>query len=1042
MSHEGGAFFNRLGRTVVRYRGLTLVAWIAVAFVLNLVVPQLETVIARASQPMVPDSAESIQAFKEMDRKFGGSGAQSVAFLVFVDEQGLSPADDAYYKRVVDRLREERGRVTAVQDVNSNPAFKEALTSEDGKATYLPVGLTGGVGSPEATRQTELLREIAAAEERPASMRTYVTGTAATITDLQVTVDDSVNKITVVTVIGIALILLFIYRSVITAGIALATIAVALALSRAATAFFGLHVFDVSTFTSAFLTAIVLGAGTDYSVFVISRFHEERRNGTPPLEAVVVATRKVSAVIAASAATVIVASMSMALAGLGIFRTSGPALAVSIAVTLATALTLTPALLAMAASRGRAEAPKRGRSAGIWTSAGTLVARRPVAVLLIGLLVLGALAAFYPGMRMSFDQRVVQPASTESNQGYAALAEHFPENEVLPDYLLIKSNRDMRNPEDLAAIEQTARAVARVEGVQTVRAVTRPKGETIDQASVGYQAGQVGKELRDAEGKLVKGQGASEQLADGASKVADGAQDLSSGAGRVADGARRATGAVDRFLDGLDKEYAGLDAAVSGTGQARDGSRQLSQGAAQLADALDLAHEQTTLAVDGLGMAYNALRADPICTADPICNRSRSGIGQIYVAERDKLLPGLSQAASAARKLAAGNDKLGDGLSELRSGLVTAREGIVQLSDAQRIFQGKLGQLADGAGKLAGGAEELSGGAGKVSDGTGKMSESTRELRAGLEKAADYLLKTAKAADDPMIGGFYLPAGSLDDPRMALAKGFYLSKDGHTARLVVLSETDPFGHEAIERSDVVRQAAVTALRDTPLAGSPVLSTGPAAINADLAGLADDDFDLVALVALIAVLLILMVLLRSLVAPVYLLVSVLISYGSAIGLGVLVWQHLLGHDLDWSVPMIAFVILVAVGADYNILLVSRIREESEDGSREGIARAVAATGGVITSAGVIFAVSFLAMMAGAVTTLAQLGFTVGAGLLIDTLVVRTLVVPAMAALFGKWNWWPARASRVASTSDVAYEKDVHSGAGAISRRPHVSQPEAG
>lgn len=1041
MSHQGSAFFARMGRTIVRFRGLTLLAWVAVALAMNLLVPQLEAVISRASQPVIPDSAESVKTFKEMDQKFGGSGAQSVAFVVFVDENGLSPADEAYYARVVKRLKAESARVTAVQDYISNPAFKDALVSKDGKATYLPVGLTGGVGSPEATRQIEFLRATAANHDKPTALRTYVTGAAATITDLQATVDDSVSKITVVTVVAIGAILLLIYRSFITAGIALATIALALALSRSATAFLGLHVFDVSTFTAAFLTAIVLGAGTDYSVFLISRFHEERRNGATGLDAVVTATRKIAAVIAASAATVIAASASMGLAGIGIFRTSGPAIAVSIAVTLATALTLTPALLAMAAVRGRAEAPKRSRSGGIWTSAGSLVARRPAIVLLVGLIVLGALAAFYPGMRLSFDERAVQPASTESNRGYAALGEHFPANEVLPDYLLISSDRDMRNPQDLAALEQAAQAVERVHGVQMVRGVTRPKGEPIDEATVGHQAGQVGKELSDAGDQLAKGQKSTDELADGSAKVAGGASTLSDGAGRVAEGAQRATSAVDRFLDGLDKEYSGLGEAVDGAGQARDGSRKLADGAGQLAEALRLAHDQTEMAVDGLGMAYNALRADPVCTADPICNRARAGIGEIYVAQRDKLLPGLAKAASAADRIAGGNDELASGLGELRSGLATARQGIVRLSDAHRTFQGKLGELSDGAGKLAGGAGELAGGAGKVSDGTGKLSSSTKELSAGLVKAADFLLTTSKASrDDPAIGGFYLPSGALDDPRMALARGFYLSEDGRSARLVVLGETDPFGNAAMERSDTIQRAAVTALRDGSLEGSAVKATGPAAINADLAGLSQDDFDLVAVVALLAVLLILMVLLRSVVAPLYLLVSVLISYASAIGLGVLVWQHLLGHDLEWSVPMIAFVILVAVGADYNILLVSRIREESADGSRAGIARAVAATGGVITSAGVIFAVSFLAMMAGAVTTLAQLGFTVGAGLLIDTLVVRTLVVPAIAALVGRWNWWPARASRVAPEPAAAYEGDAQSTARHL--RPRFPRPETG
>jgi len=99
--------------------------------------------------------------------------------------------------------------------------------------------------------------------------------------------------------------------------------------------------------------------------------------------------------------------------------------------------------------------------------------------------------------------------------------------------------------------------------------------------------------------------------------------------------------------------------------------------------------------------------------------------------------------------------------------------------------------------------------------------------------------------------------------------------------------------------------------------------------------------------------------------------------------------------------------VAVGADYNLLLMKRMQEDAPAGEREGIARSVTMTGGVITAAGVIFAASMGAMMTGSVTTLAQIGFTIGLGLLLDTFVVRTLVIPALATLLGRHLWWPRR-----------------------------------
>jgi hypothetical protein len=162
-----------------------------------------------------------------------------------------------------------------------------------------------------------------------------------------------------------------------------------------------------------------------------------------------------------------------------------------------------------------------------------------------------------------------------------------------------------------------------------------------------------------------------------------------------------------------------------------------------------------------------------------------------------------------------------------------------------------------------------------------------------------------------------------------------------------------------------------------------------------------------IVTLIVVFLILVLLLRSLVAPIYLVASVILSYVSAVGIGVLFFQFVLGQQLSWNVPGMAFLVLVAVGADYNLLLISRIREEAVGrGIRSGVIRTVGSTGGVITSAGLIFAASMLGLMASSISNIVQTGFIIGVGLLLDTFVVRTITVPAMAVIVGNANWWPA------------------------------------
>lgn len=969
--------------------------WLLFVVAVNVLVPQLETVVARDSTPFVPTSAPSLRAVKAMDATFGNGRSRSFIAVVAERPSGLTEADRAYVTDLAARLAKDPKDITYVQDL-SQPRLRKALTSADGKAMYFQVGVAGYTGAPTSVKQVEAVRD-AADVAKPAGLEVAVTGSSATITDMVVEVEHSILTITAVTMVLIAIILMVIYRSVVVTGFVLSVIGIALAAARGVTAFLGVHVFDVSTFTGSFLTGVVLGATTDYAIFLISRFHELRRAGVEPVEAARVASTRVSAVIIGSAFTVVLATASLGLAHVGLFRTTGPPIAVSVLLALGISLTMTPPLMALLGRRGLLEPrPRRDRGDG-WARLGALVVARPVRMFAAGMIPLLFLAAFFPLFKPSYDERRVQPGDTESNDGYALMDAHFPRNESLPDFVLVTADHDLRNQRDLAALEHAANAVAQVPGVTLVRGITRPTGTTLEKATLGHQAGIIGNRLAGARDKLAQG-------SDDTRRLVDGADALSSGASQVAKGADAAADGAGRLLAGVEDLHGGLERLAAGTTRVGAGTRELRAGAATLADGLETAVSQTQVAVDGLRLAYDALSTKSLtCGLDPACRAARAGIKQIYVAERDQLVPGLREAAAGARQLADGAADLDAALGRIRSGLRTAEQGSTRLADGQRTMRTSLGRLSAGTGQLAQGGD-------LVGDGTTQLAGAVDDLRSGLAEAAAYLKRAARGTDKAESGGFYLPPTAFQDARFALASGAYLSGDGRVARLIVLGSTNAFGHAAADRVDTIVGTVRHSLRGTRLADSPVTATGMAATNADIAELSQSDFRLVAMVALFAVFLVLLFLIRSLVAAVALLASVVLSYAATMGFSVLVWQLLLDTPIEWTVGCIAFVLLVAVGADYNLLLIKRVHEEAPDGSREGVARAVALTGGVITAAGVIFAGSMFALMSGSVTTLVQLGFTVGVGLLLDTFVVRTMVVPAFAALVGPRLWWPAKVER--------------------------------
>ena len=168
-----------------------------------------------------------------------------------------------------------------------------------------------------------------------------------------------------------------------------------------------------------------------------------------------------------------------------------------------------------------------------------------------------------------------------------------------------------------------------------------------------------------------------------------------------------------------------------------------------------------------------------------------------------------------------------------------------------------------------------------------------------------------------------------------------------------------------------------------------------------------DLMIVVIAAVSLILLIMMFITRSLVAAVVIVGTVVLSLGASFGLSVLIWQHLLGIELYWVVLALAIIILLAVGSDYNLLVVARFKEEIGAGLNTGLVRTMAGTGSVVTAAGLVFAFTMCGFVFGDLTVLAQIGTTIGVGLIFDTLIVRSFMTPSIAALLGRWFWWPLK-----------------------------------
>ncbi|KLI09816.1 membrane protein [Mycolicibacterium conceptionense] len=277
-----------------------------------------------------------------------------------------------------------------------------------------------------------------------------------------------------------------------------------------------------------------------------------------------------------------------------------------------------------------------------------------------------------------------------------------------------------------------------------------------------------------------------------------------------------------------------------------------------------------------------------------------------------------------------------------------------------------------------------------------------------MEEMSDNATAMGRAFDAAQNDdSFYLPPEVFKNADFKRVMNVFLSPDGKSVRLLISQRGDPATPEGIARVNPIKTAAEEALKGTPLENARIYLTGTAAMAKDQVDGSTYDLLIAGIAALCLIFIIMLIMIRSLVASLVIVGTVALSLGAAFGLSVLIWQHILGIQLNWIVLAIALIILLAVGSDYNLLLVSRMKEEIAAGINTGIIRAMGGSGKVVTAAGLVFASTMLAMLASDVRTIGQVGSTIGIGLLFDTLIVRAFMTPSIAALLGRWFWWPLR-----------------------------------
>ncbi|MEK0313530.1 MMPL family transporter [Cohnella sp. 56] len=1055
-------------RHIVKFRWAVLVLWLAVVAGLALTAPNMADLVREKGQITVPDGNTSTRAgelLHERDLQRAGAGEAgqggSSTVLVFHSDAALTDSQLSEIRQGIDRLKSDTKKlgIVSVTTHFDTAELKDQMMSKDGKTVLALLSVdTHG-------RELSALRDELDAAVADVKVDHYYTGNWLIQEDVVDSSQEGLHKTEYITVVFILAILFVVFRSAIAPFIPLLTVGISYVAAQSVVSYLVKYLdFPLSNFTQIFMVAVMFGIGTDYCILLISRFKEEMaHNGGDKIGAILTTYRTAGKTVLYAGLAVLVGFACIGFSAFSLYQ-SAVAVAVGVAVLLIALLTLVPFFMAVL---GKAIFwPTRGslehKPSGFWGAMGSFSLKRPLLSLLVLAVVLAPFLSIYKGS-ISFNSLDEIGDRYDSVKGFNLIADSFGPGESLPTTVVLKTDQPVDTSAGLAMIERVSRELAGVEGVKTVRSATRPTGEAPKDFQVAQQAdalgsgldqgaagiGQVSKGLSDASkalsanasklsgaaagaDKLVSGteslKSGIAQLETGLKAVQKGLQSGAAGAGELQQGAAQAKKSADQLLAASRKLEASYGELQSGLGQLSAGYADIAAKQQALADGLgDLG-----TGIGSLGDKYPELAADAdykravatVAALQSNASQLAGGLEQLNgklagaAAGLKQANAGLAQAADGQAQLSAGLAKLSAGIGELERGIGQASAGQGQIIGRLPSVTGGLDELTAGQRQLGDGFAQLNDQLGELTSGLNKSVNGLDQVSGGLKSAQDYVGELSGAQDDD-LSGWFIPEQALQSDEFRQALNVYVSKDRNIATFDVIFSGNPYELETMKLIAPLQEAVDRGLSGTAYAaGAQHEIGGVTSANNDLHKVSSADYSRTVVLMLIGIGLILIFMFRSIVIPIYLVISLIGTYYTSLAITELIFVRMLGHSgVSWTVPFFGFVLLVALGVDYSIFLMDRFREYRDLPPQEAILKAMRNMGTVILSAAVILGGTFAAMLPSGVMSLLQIATMVLCGLFLYAVIVLPLFVPVMVRTFGDANWWPFMGRREQQTESV-------------------------
>lgn len=1061
-------------RRIISLRWVVLTAWVVGLAALLFTSPDISQLVREKGSYALPDDYSTSKA-GELEKEFSGKDTTTYV-AIFHSDDGLSDKEMQAIRQTLQNVKNNKKRlkVESVTDSFDHDELEDQFLSSN-KRTLMAALQVQNVNQS----YVQGVRDKIAKQIKTNGVKTYLTGQELITNDMNQAAENGLHRTEGLTVAFILIVLLLVFRSVVAPIIPLVSVGVSYLTAQAVVAFLVKYIdFPISNFTQTFMVAVMFGIGTDYCILLMSRFKEELGKGADQHQATLVTFKTAGLTVLHSGIPVFIAFLSLSLTKFNLYR-SAVAVGVGVVFLLIALFTLLPLFMVTLGNRlfwPMRSSVEEGKS-DLWRKAGNLAFVQPlVALLIVALFTLPPIITYHG--QLSFNSPEELANSYPAKKGYNVVSKDFGAGHLSPATIYLKNDDNMKTTEYVGLIERIAIELKKDPNVDQVMSISRPAGKRLDDIYVTKQADKLqnglsdatkglntlqnslkstGKKVGDTQPQIDEARKNIGKLQNGTQSTQDGVEQLKEVLKQISLGIKSGASGADEMRKGVQDAQKKVSQLYSGEAQVLSGYRQVEQNLWQISNQLDSftsAVNALTIDTSGLDQSFTRVEADlqayananPEMMQDPRFQRVLSDLQQTsseakkvktsadaaykqQIAQLNRLNDSIKQLADAMHELNGQSEKILNGIGQMQDGLGQLQDGLTQLEIGLNQLAGGQDQVVTQTSLITSALDQIESGQAQLQSGTGQVKNQVKDLSNGLNQGANGAKKIKNGVDsaNDFIGnwtripysnsGIYVPNEIFDNKDFKSAMDEYMSTDGKITKIQVTMKDDPYTNTGIAHFRNLKKNLPGILKGTKLENAHTGISGIASYNSDLKQLSSSDYQRAVALVVIGVFIALTVVLRSLSMPIYLMASLLLTYFSSMGFTELIFSGLFHYTgLTWTTQFFGFIVLVALGIDYSIFVMTRFNEYVNMAIKERMLLTLWHMGSVIFSAVIILSGTFAAMMPSGMLSLTEIATVVIIGLVLYATIIIPLFVPVMVKFFGRGNWWPFLSKKSVVSSD--------------------------